>query len=417
MDKNLTDSRLAARGRGQITLFLSLSLASGAAMLNPIDAITLDEALTRAESASPQAVEIVREVERAAAEVRASGLWPNPEFSYSEEDSGGETEKITDLSMAIPLGGRPALERAAARSGLRGAEARARQARVELRAGVRETFFELCRSQEKVKVLESGVASFDRLVEALQAREREGESSGFDRMRAERERAEVEVDRLDALQGHSRARSVLAAMVGMPAVEVVAEGTLLPAAPLPPKEELREAARSRGDLVSIDAEAERVDQLARAARRRLIPEPVVIAGTKSKEEAGAKDSGAVFGISFALPIFDRGQGDHAVAHADGLLLRARLNALEKSVEAELEAAYAQAASRRQAEEAYTRAPDPSDLARIAWAAYEGGEMGILEVLDAHRLALEVHLRSIDLRADTRRAEAALGRVAGVEVQR
>lgn len=257
----------------------------------------------------------------------------------------------------------------------------------------------------------------DQLVEALRAREREGESSGFDRMRAERERAEVEIDLVEARQGLSRARSVLAALVGLPAAELAAEGSLLPGGVPPTREQLLAAAMSRGDLILLEAEAERADRLARAARRRLIPDPVLAAGTKSKQEAGVKESGPVFGISFALPVFDRGQGDRAVARAEGALLRARREALERTIEAELEAAYAAAVSRRQAEESYSRAPDPSDLATIAWAAYEGGEMGILELLDAHRLALEVQLKTIDLHTQARRAEVALGRAAGMEVQR
>jgi cobalt-zinc-cadmium efflux system outer membrane protein len=413
----MPDSDAPSRSQGPITLFLSVSLVIGGPMSSLVRAITLDDALARAETTSPLALELAREVERAGSAVRAAGLWPNPEFSLSAEDSGSETERITDLSLAIPVGGRLALEKKAARSTLRSAEARVRQARIELRAGVREVFFELCRFQEKVRVFEGGMERFDRLVEALRAREREGESSGFDRMRAERERAEVEIGLSDAFQGQSRARSALAALVGMPAAEVAAEGSLLPTTPLPPIEELRAAARSHGDLMAIEAEAERADWLARAARRRLIPEPVLVAGTKSKEEAGAEDSGPVFGISFALPIFDRGQGERAVTRADGLLLRARHHTLQQSIEAELEAAYAEAASTKQAEEVYTRAPDPSDLARIAWAAYEGGEMGILELLDAHRLTLEVQLKTIDLHADARRAEAALGRAAGAEVPR
>jgi outer membrane protein TolC len=44
-------------------------------------------------------------------------------------------------------------------------------------------------------------------------------------------------------------------------------------------------------------------------------------------------------------------------------------------------------------------------------------MRILELLDAYRTALEVRLKTIDLHAAARRAEAALGRTVGSEVVR
>lgn len=416
MEGHLRDADVTMRGARSAALLLCISSGVCGVAQGQARAITLDDALVRTETDSPSGLAIKREVERAEAERRAAGLWPNPAFTFSQEDSGSETEQITDVSLGIPIGGRLALERMAAQSGLRGAEARARQARIELRATVRDAFFELLRFQERTGVLEGGMDRFEELVKTLRAREHVGESSGFDRMRAEREKAEVEIDLLESRQGLFRARSVLAALAAIPAAGLVAEGSLLARGALPPKEELRAAAMSRGDLVSLEAEAERAERLARAARRRLIPEPVLVAGTKSKQEAGEEESGPVFGISLALPIFDRGQGERAVARAESALLHVRREALQRTTEAELEAAYAEAVSMRQAEEAYSMAPNPADLARIAWAAYEGGEMGILELLDAHRLAVEVQLKLIDLHTEARRAEVALGRVSGAEVR-
>ena len=395
-------------------LLCSFLMIQGAA-IDGIRALTLEEALQRAEEDSPFALEIVRDIEHARAEVRAAGLWPNPELSYSQEESGNETEQVTEVSLEIPLGGRLALERKAAHSLLRGAEALGRQTRVELWARVREAFLELLRFQERMRALEAGMVRFDELVEVLRAREREGESSGFDRMRAERERATVEVELLESRQSLAAARSALAALVGLPAETLRAEGHLPSAGTLPGREEILTAAMSRGDLAALDAQAERADYLARAARRRLIPEPTVSAGTKSTDLGGVESSGPTFGITLALPVFNRGQGERAVALAEGALLRARRDSLRRSIEAEVDATYTEAMTRREAEDAYARAPDPSELARIAWAAYEEGEMGILELLDAHRLALEVRLRSIDLSAAARGAEVALDRVAGMEV--
>jgi hypothetical protein len=54
--------------------------------------------------------------------------------------------------------------------------------------------------------------------------------------------------------------------------------------------------------------------LLEAADRRWIPEPEVLAGTKSSS-AGGGDVGSIFAIQAVLPLFDRGQPQRALAQA------------------------------------------------------------------------------------------------------
>ena len=56
-----------------------------------------------------------------------------------------------------------------------------------------------------------------------------------------------------------------------------------------------------------------------------------------------------------------------------------------------------------------------ELAAIATAAYEEGEFGILELLDAHRATLGARLRLLELSAAGRRAAIELDRAVGREV--
>jgi outer membrane protein TolC len=376
--------------------------------------ITLDEALRRATEQSPSAQAIALGIERARAEIGAAGLWPNPALSVSREESAGTVERFENLSLPFVLTNRLSLERTSARSGLAAEEASARQERAELRARVHETFLDLLLSQERTVALETGRSRLSDLVEALRAREREGESSGFDRMRAERELAELEVDLAGSNGGLRGARAALAAFIGAPSETLSVAGSLGPGAPLPGLEEARALARRRGDVVALDAQAERADLLARAARRRVIPEPSVLAGRKTTEDGGPEPSGPVLGISFSIPLFDRGQGARGVSAAEAALLRARREALARQVEAEAEAAYARAVAARDAEEIYVAAGDAEQLVSIARAAYEGGVMRILELLDAYRTALAAQLRLLELQAAARRAEAVLGRALGTE---
>ena len=57
----------------------------------------------------------------------------------------------------------------------------------------------------------------------------------------------------------------------------------------------------------------------------------------------------------------------------------------------------------------------AELADIANAAYEEGEYGILELLDAHRVVLGAELRLLELSAAARRAAINLDLAVGREV--
>jgi cobalt-zinc-cadmium efflux system outer membrane protein len=359
-----------------------------------------------------------REVEHAQAEVRATGLWPNPEVLLSREEALGTVDRLETLSFPLPLTGRLSLEKSAARSGLVAAEVRSGFALVSIiRADVRESFLDLVAAQERSSSLRTGLSRLSELVEVLQAREKEGESSGFDRMRAQRERAEIEADLLESRGRETRPRARLAALLGLSSDGLVAEGHLEAGGVLPPFGEVKAVAASRGDVIALDAEVERAGYLAKAAGRRAIPEPSLTIGIKNTEVDGVSGTGGVAAISFSLPLFDRGQGSRAIARAEEALLRTRREALARQVMAQAESALAEAIARREAAGAYAAAGDPEELVGIARAAYEAGEMRILELLDAYRTALAVHLRTIDLRAEARRAEIELNRVLGTEIVR
>ncbi|MBI4160977.1 MAG: TolC family protein, partial [Acidobacteria bacterium] len=354
--------------------------------------ITLEEALRRAEEISPAGRAIVLGIERARAEVTAAGLWPDPEAEIVREESAGTVERFQVLSVPVVLTGRLGLERASARAGVTAAEAAAGRERAILRASVRAAFLDLVLAQEKAEILAEGRSRLAELVEILRIREREGESSGFDRMRAERELADVEADFLDSRGALEGARAVLAAAVVLPSEGLTAVGSLDPAGSLSARDRVLELAQSRGDVLALDARAESADLLARAARRRAVPEPSITAGRKTTEEGPLEDGGPVYGVSFSIPVFDRGQGLRAIAGADANLLRASRQALALRVAAEAETAYSEAIASREAEAAYAAAGDPEELIAIATAAYEGGAMRILELLDAHRTALAARLR-------------------------
>ncbi|HEV8200635.1 MAG TPA: TolC family protein [Candidatus Polarisedimenticolia bacterium] len=399
----------------RLSIVLVLVLAPSAARADEARLISLEEALLRADTLAPAGREIAAGIERARSEIAASGLWPNPDLSLVREESAGVVERFATLSQTFPLTGRLSLERDAARSGAAAAEADARRDRAALHAQVRAAFTDLLFAQERSAELGRGRTRLAELVATLRVREEAGESSGFDRMRAERELADVEADDAEAEGRLAAAAAALAPLVALPSRGLRASGALTPGPPLPDQEALAALVSMRGDLVALDAQAERADLLARAARRRAVPDASLTVGTKTTDAGTDDDRGPVIGLGLSLPLFDRGQGGRSVATAEAALLRARRDHLARSIEAGIASAHAEASARRRAEDQYDSHGDPEDLVRIARAAYEAGSMRILDLLDAYRTTLAVRLRSLELHAGARRAEAALGLALGCDL--
>ena len=330
------------------------------------------------------------------------------------EESAGTQEDFVELAIPLPIWGRRGLERTAAESGLAAAEAAAGRDRAALRTRVKESFLDLLRSQERTAALETGKARLVELVAVLRDREEQGESAGFDVLRAERDLADLDADLHGARGDRLAARAVLAALVDLPAEDLEAAGTLEAQSPLPPCEELVSGARSRGDLVALAAEVQGLEALARSQRRGVIPEPSLTAGTKTTRGPAEHDTGPVLGLMFRLPVAERSQQARST-EAEAAWAGARWVAATRAAEADVAAACARAVARREAEQAYLGAGSPGELIRMAQAAYAAGEMTILELLDANRTVLGAALRTIDLRAEARATEVALEAAAGKEL--
>lgn len=395
---------------------LVLALASPAPSAE-IRAVTEEEVLELLE-ASAAARSLALEAERAREFSRTRGLWPNPELFLSREDAALVTDHFFAVSQKVPLSGRLGLERAGAEADARAAADRVRAARQALRARARAAFYRLLLAQRKASTLEEARHRMAELVRILRAREREGTTSGFDRMRAERELADVEVDRREADLEEVHARLALTALIGTQEKTVLeARGELRSDETLPSLGDLLSRAGERGDVAAIEQERRGAELRGRAASRIPIPEPTLLAGAKRTFTPQDADTGEILSLTFSVPVLNRGRRERALAEADASLARTRHELELQRARAEIAAAHAEAVARREADLAYERAADPAELLRSAQIAYEEGERGILELLDAYRTATRVELRQLELSAGARFAQIELARVAGKEVGR
>ena len=179
-------------------------------------------------------------------------------------------------------------------------------------------------------------------------------------------------------------------------------------------------ARARRTAVqAADAEIARLQFEQQAASRLRWPQPTVAGGWKQTDDGTRSDDGYALPVGLTLPLFATGAADKAAASSALVAAQAHREGVLRDIEAEVRAVHARAhvgAARVRAydDEALTRS---RDLVRIASLAYEEGEVGILELLDAHRTRLGAELRSLDLRVEARLAMIDLDFAMAEEVTR
>lgn len=173
----------------------------------------------------------------------------------------------------------------------------------------------------------------------------------------------------------------------------------------------------RGESAALQHEIAAAGFAERAAVRRLVPEPEIVAGTKSSNVGGG-DVGSVLSVHATLPLFDRSKPERAVARAQLAQAEARAELFRVQMRSAIASWRAVVIERREAADRYraTATESSAGLERIAQVSYDAGEKGILELLDAYRTGSSARIRLVALDAATRLAEVELEFVSGWEIQ-
>jgi cobalt-zinc-cadmium efflux system outer membrane protein len=358
----------------------------------------------------PQATAIRAATEVTRREQLARLAYPNPGVMYSRE-SAGFTEFLQAEQLLPVFGTRAALSRAGV-AATAAAEAE-RDARLWLlRADAVRAAARLAAEHARLDAARAHIRDVERLIEILRIREREGDGSRFDRLRAEQELREAR--QLGVMAGVAilEARAALSAMLPRDVtVTRVAGGGQERAAAAAVDALTARAATTRAELRALQHAAERAALESDAARRARLPAPTVFGGLKRADIDSGRARGGIVGVSVSLPLFDSGRRETARWSAE----RARVDAERASIELQIRAEIVRAhetLALRQAALAEEADAAGEELKTIAEVAYREGEVGILELLDAVRTAARARARSIDLRLDARLAQVALERAVG-----
>jgi outer membrane protein, heavy metal efflux system len=406
-----------------VAAMLAIGTVARAVAREPAMPLDEDEAVRRA-LARPALDEHLRaNIDLARADEIAARRWPNPEASWSHEQvrggNGTEFQDIAVLSQRFDLSGRRDLRGDAGAKRVEAARADAALARLEVEAEARRAFVNALAQERRVAAVRAAGERLDGVAAAVGRRAASGDVAGYDRRRVERERLTV-LARLDVEQGAlAVAQSRLAALIGAgdPAAAFTLRGELAPSEP-PPLAALLERVASRPDLRALALEAQAGDLEARAAGRWFIPEVELGGGLKTVYAGSQRDSGFAAAVTIPIPVVSREQGEGLRGDARARAARARFALALEMARGDVGGLHAEASRLASAATRYAESgdADSSGLLATAEVAYRGGEVGVLELIDAYRAALDASLSLVDLQAEARRASIELDRASGERVR-
>jgi outer membrane protein, heavy metal efflux system len=368
---------------------------------------------------SPRVREARARVAIVEAETRGRTLFTNPSFNYSREGAG-RTE-FFQAEQTLPLTGRLSFLRRAGAAMVQATEADGAFSLWQARSALRQAFYRVLAAQQSESIYASGLKEIEGVIRVLAERERQGEGSKFDRLRTDRERAEMLAElalvRATAAIERSQLQAFLPDGTAIPAVSGQLES--------PPLTVSAAQLTQRALAVREDyrAEQRRLEQYRleqRAAERLRFPEPIINAGLKRATVGqGVTANGPVVGISIPLPVFNKGQAEVARYSAEQERVAARLDVLARQIRAAVEGAVQAYTIRQRARDEYRGqlAQTGPELVKIATVGYQEGELGILQLLDAYRVHRQAQLQMLEIEAAVKEAQIELEGAIGEEFGR
>lgn len=395
--------------------------ARGAMLLVPGIAVLLSSTLVRADEPSlslPKVIEYslqnngelkaLREEKgiRDAGKVRA-GLLPNPTLDL-EAGTGALTGSSNENSLALGLSQEFFL------AGKRDKRLSIAERELEiyrwqlidrerlLRDEVKTAFYDAVLAKERLALTDRSIALNRQLLDVTKERLAAGDIPDLEMNLVKVELARSEGARIEVAKAMLQSQARLWTLMGLPAGSQAAiEGKLEAGAPATksladlkqlahgnrPDIKALEAEKGRGDADVILAEAERTPNLTAGLVFRRDTTAMEIGGVEGKDTAytiGVK-------LSMPIPAFDRNQAGIQEAKAKKNSSETRLTAATRTVEREIETAYASLQNATSVLALYKAdiIPQLEENLKLTQEAYRLGEVGILSVIQEQKKFFEV----------------------------
>lgn len=351
--------------------------------------LTEEAAIERAFSREGLAARDTAQRAAADAEIGLIGPLDNPTVEVSRESAGGESEWQIGVVQPIDLNGRRGRLRAAARAEAEAVDADIARRRQVLAAGVRKAFVACAATRAEHDVRARHAKDLSEAERVSTARAQAGDTAVYDvrRVRVEQRAAEAELAQArGAVAGEC---GLLGALTGFPTPTVeLASITAVESG-------VGNATSSRADLLASERRLVAATQRVGAARASRLPQIAVGAGIKRVDDGTGTAYGPVVSLGVTLPVWTGGGAFVRREQALRSAQEAELSIARRTIEAEQATAAARASAAREAAVTAARARDDAGrLGAIAETAYQAGEIGVVELLDAYEAARDADLSVI-----------------------
>lgn len=343
---------------------------------------------------------------------------PNPTFGVSAGSAappaGGQSRGEWGVSVELPLDfvATRGARIAAAKASHEGIQSDAKAVRAQALKELRQSFVTLLHHQTAVQAGGELEIEAARLATLVRRRVEHGESRP-----TEVPRVEVELERLRTGLQRSRAateaeRRRLSTWIGSPVGRV--EGDLAATLPLPPLDDVRDRVLAANPIVQASrARAQAATELVSAEQWERFPKFSL--GAAHTEELDRNANTLTANVSLPLWNWNGGRIRQAEATADAE--RARVEAASRELTVAISDAWqgcatGQLNARRFREEILPRA---EGSARTLGRAFELGESGLLDVIDARRVLLDTRREYLDVLLDMQNACGEIATLAGLEL--
>jgi cobalt-zinc-cadmium efflux system outer membrane protein len=389
----------------------------------PRAVVGLQEALDRALMHNKDLAAYEYRVAEQQGRLEQAGLLPNPQLDVLIEDVAGSgpyegfDSAQTTISLGWVLEGWLRSGRVrAAKAGAELVSAKARILRIEVAADTAEHFLASLASQTRLERADAAIELAERTVAAVTRRVRAGKAPTVELARAEAELAMDRLARDDVTHELSAAHHRLAAQWGEtePQFSHVA-GDLLTLPVIKARAELT-AGLERNPQLERYATEERLAQAnLRLAEARRWPAPKPLLGVRRYE--ATDDMALVAGVSVALPLLNRNQGEVAASRSSISRARAQTDAARVRLQTTLFELYEELQHYFHRAETLRIEVIPRLVEALEGTrqAYERGRYGYFELRSVQADLLQAESDLVEASAGAHRLVIALERLAGERV--
>ena len=377
------------------------------------ETLTLSGIVRQVLTAHPRTQAAQARVQAALGMARQARAYPNPAFTFTNNDFALERSYGLTQSLEWPFKRNYRVGVAEAEEKM--AEGEQNGVRQEVIAAAREAFLGVLLAQESDRVAQAFVEATQRLQGSTEKLFQEGDIAEFEVLKAGVEARRAKTD-LEKVQNQlTTARSVLNLLLGRAIDTPLAlEGSLLTPPSVPPLAELLPLAEEQNPLLVAQRQAVEREQLnLKLAWASLVPDFSVDVARGEDRQAGV--TGPLVGLTFSFSLWDRKEGAIAAARSKVAEAEANVRATQLQVRQTLISAYRNWETARGQVEAFAKGlvVQAEQAAVLAEQSYREGAGDLLGVLDAERSLLTVRRDYAQALFDRQLAWVAVERAAGI----